>query len=95
MSSSNPSKPFLSESHQKPFSEPLKALLQRDHLLEVEPRRLDNQVELGIVLSISNHVYALLGGGLVGDGLVGDVLVGDGLVGDLGRNEQRLRLADF
>ena len=46
------------------------------------------------MLSVSNHVYALVGG-LVGDGLVGDVLVGDGLVGDLGRNEQRLRLADF
>ena len=49
--------------------EPLKALLQRVHLLQVEPRRLDNQIELGVVLSIGDHLYALVGG--VGD-LEGD-----------------------
>ena len=48
---------------------PLKALLQRVHLLEIEPRRLDNQIELGVVLSVGDHLYALVGG--VGD-LEGD-----------------------
>ena len=49
--------------------EPLKALLQRVHLLQVEPRRLDDQIELGVVLSVGDHLYALVGG--VGD-LEGD-----------------------
>ena len=49
--------------------EPLKALLQRVHLLEVEPRRLNDQIELGVVLSVGDHLYALVGG--VGD-LEGD-----------------------
>ena len=35
--------------------EPLKALLQRVHLFQVKPGRLDNQIKLRIMLSVSHH----------------------------------------
>lgn len=56
--------------------EPLKALLQRVHLFQVKPCRLDNQIKLRIVLSVGHHgdPCALVG--------VGGLCVGVG-VGDL------------